>query len=156
VRYEPVGHGEHRSAGIPAYVPKSLVVIESCDKDQAANETPHPSEQEGAMKRTLLPLLLGAGLILVVVGVGLLVRQDRTGGNAQIVAMAYPDGVARIEVSDLAKRLQGPIPPLVWELRPADSFAQAHIPGSTLVTFAQLDSLASGLDRSRSIVTVCD
>jgi hypothetical protein len=63
--------------------------------------------------------------------------------------------VRRISVGDLHAKLQGPNPPLVWDLRSADAYAQQHIPGARLVQFSELPALAQDLDRKQAIITLC-
>ena len=107
------------------------------------------------MKRLALLSLLVASLALIGIGVAQLVRLGQSPGSATTIVNSSPDGVARMEVSTLAERLRGGEPPLVWELRSAESFAESHIPGSVLVAYEQIEMLAVTLDHGRPIVTLC-
>ena len=66
------------------------------------------------------------------------------------------EGVKRILPEELQRRLDGPNPPLVWELRSPDRYEKEHIPGSKLVKLPEVTALAEGLDRSQAIITNCD
>ena len=63
--------------------------------------------------------------------------------------------VRRISVGELHGKLQRPNPPLVWDFRSAEAYAQGHIPGARLVQFSELPTLIQGLDRKQAIVTLC-
>jgi hypothetical protein len=79
------------------------------------------------------------------------------GGGQQAASGPTPAiaDVRRIGVGDLRTKLQGPNPPLVWDLRSAEAFAQQHIPGSRLVQITEIPTLAQGLDRKQAIITLC-
>jgi len=79
-------------------------------------------------------------------------------GNSQQVASGPTpaiENVRRISVGELHGKLKGPNPPLVWDLRSAEAYAQGHIPGARLVQFSELPTLSQGLDRKQAIVTLC-
>lgn len=84
-----------------------------------------------------------------------------TAGNPASAATAVmptplQDQVARIAPVELQRRLNGPNPPLVWELRTPDRYAAGHIAGSRLVQLHEVAALAQDLDRRQAIVTSCD
>jgi hypothetical protein len=80
-----------------------------------------------------------------------------TGGSQQAALGPTPAiaDVRRISVGDLHGKLQGSNPPLVWDIRSAESYAQQHIPGARLVQIAEIPTLAQGLDQKQAIVTLC-
>ena len=80
-----------------------------------------------------------------------------SGGGQQAVSGPTPAiaDVRRISVGELHGKLQRPNPPLVWDIRSAEAYAQGHIPGAQLVQFSELPTLAQGLDRKQAIVTLC-
>jgi hypothetical protein len=80
-----------------------------------------------------------------------------TGGSQQAAAGPTPSiaDVRRISVGDLHGKVQGLNPPLVWDLRAAEAYAQQHIPGARLVQISEIPTLAQGLDRKQAIVTLC-
>ena len=79
------------------------------------------------------------------------------GGGQQVASGPTPviADVRRISVGDLHATLQGPNPSLVWDLRAAEAYAQQHIPGARLVQISEIPTLAQGLDRKQTIVTLC-
>jgi hypothetical protein len=80
-----------------------------------------------------------------------------TGGGQPAASGPTPSiaDVRRISVGELHGRLQRPNPPLVWDIRSAEAYAQGHIPGARLVQFSELPTLIQGLDRKQAIVTLC-
>ena len=80
-----------------------------------------------------------------------------TGGSQQAAPGPTPSiaDVRRISVGDLHGRLQGSNPPLVWDLRAAEAYAQQHSPGARLVQISEIPTLAQDLDRKQAIVTLC-
>ena len=80
-----------------------------------------------------------------------------TGGSQQAAPGPTPSiaEVRRISVGDLHAKLQRPNPPVVWDIRSAESYAQQHIPGAQLVQISEIPALAQGLDRKQAIVTLC-
>jgi hypothetical protein len=80
-----------------------------------------------------------------------------SGGGQQVASGPTPSiaDVRRISVGELHGKLQGPNPPLVWDIRSAEAYAQGHIPGARLVQFSELPTLSQGLDRKQAIVTLC-
>jgi rhodanese-related sulfurtransferase len=110
------------------------------------------------MRRALLFVLLAASLALIGVGVVQLIQTRTTALIAPrvVVATQVPtDDVRRISVQELSNRLQGSNPPLVWEYRTADAYAQGHLPGSRWVQIEETATLAKNLDRKQPIVTLC-
>jgi hypothetical protein len=79
------------------------------------------------------------------------------GGNQQTAPGPTPAiaDVRRIGVGDLHGKLQGSNPPLVWDLRSAEAYAQQHIPRARLVQISEIPTLVQGLDRKQAIVTLC-
>jgi hypothetical protein len=79
------------------------------------------------------------------------------GGNQQTAPGPTPAiaDVRRIGVGDLHGKLQGSNPPVVWDLRSAETYAQQHIPGARLVQISEIPTLAQGVDRKQAIVTLC-
>lgn len=145
------------------------------------------------MRKLIGLAMMGASLLLIVLGVWLLLRPDSPTMSAaptQSVAVtpnftrvtlpesatqaapptkltiaptvaeptvqSIPGVVKRITPAELQKRLAEPNPPLVWELRSPDRYAQGHIPGSQLVVSTEVAALAEKLDRGQAIVTSCD
>jgi len=80
-----------------------------------------------------------------------------SGGGQQVASDPTPSiaDVRRISVGELHGKLQRPNPPLVWDFRSAEAYAQGHIPGARLVQFSELPTLTQGLDRKQAIVTLC-
>ncbi len=80
-----------------------------------------------------------------------------SGGSQQVASGPTPaiTDVPRISVGELHGKLQRPNPPLVWDIRSAEAYAQGHIPGARLVQFSELPTLVQGLDRKQAIVTLC-
>lgn len=88
--------------------------------------------------------------------VGLRVRGFLGGGMSAWRAEERP--VQRIEATDpegLARRLDGPEPPLVLDVRDEGEWAEAHIPGSLHVPYQELGGRLSELPRGRPIATIC-
>ena len=79
------------------------------------------------------------------------------GGGQQAASGPTPAiaDVRRISVGELHGKLQGANPPVVWDFRSAESYAQQHIPGARLVQITEIPALAQGLDRNKAIVTLC-
>ena len=79
------------------------------------------------------------------------------GGGQQATSGPTPSiaDVRRISVGELHGKLQRPNPPLVWDIRSAEAYAQGHIPGARLVQFSEIPTLVQGLDRKQAIVTLC-
>ena len=110
------------------------------------------------MRKIVLLVLLIGSLALIGVGVVQLAqaRMAASRGPSVVIATAVPTGdVRRMSVQELDQALKGPNPPLVWELRTAETYAQQHLPGSQLVQLAEVATAAKGLDKQRAIVTVC-
>ncbi len=66
--------------------------------------------------------------------------------------------VQRIELIDpdeLAKRVEGPEPPLVLDVRNASEYAGEHIPGSLHIPYGELAARLDELPRERPIATIC-
>lgn len=104
------------------------------------------------MRKPLLLLLVALSVLLIAVGAVMLADGARREETARQASEAE---VMRISVEELHARLQGTMPPLVWELRTPQSYAQQHVPGSRLVTLEEIDALAAGLDRKQAIVVLC-
>ena len=110
-------------------------------------------------------LLLGALLVvsLTLIGIGVFqLLQDWQDTRPAVVMVedrselaGDQDDFPRMSVEALHAQLQGENPPLVWELRVPERYAQAHLPGSVLVLESEVEAAAEGLDRSQSIVTLC-
>jgi hypothetical protein len=79
------------------------------------------------------------------------------GGSQQTASGPTPSiaDVRRISVGELHEKLQRSSPPLVWDLRSAEAYAQQHIPGARLVQISEIPTLAQGLDRKQAVVTLC-
>ena len=66
--------------------------------------------------------------------------------------------VQRIELispDELAKRIEGPEPPLVLDVRSASEYAGEHIPGSMHIPYADLAARAGEIPRDRPLATIC-
>ena len=105
------------------------------------------------------PLLIGAiilGLLLIAAGVYWLAAPP-SGAASSLSGVTTPhaDGVARIRAAALNTLLQGDDPPLVWELRSAETYAAQHVPGSRLMTLDEIAGAAAALDKGEAIVTLC-
>lgn len=107
------------------------------------------------MRKSFLLLLIVLSILLVGAGLILLLQDKPLQPPAALTTPSPSGEVARISVQDLHARLQGPNPPLVWEFRTAESFAQQHVPGSRLLSLDTLSVAAEGLDRTQAIVTLC-
>jgi hypothetical protein len=77
-------------------------------------------------------------------------------GAAAVSPAAAQADVKRISPAELQARLNGPNPPLVWELRSIDSYEKQHIAGSKLVKLSEVVEAAQAMDREQAIVTNCD
>ena len=80
-------------------------------------------------------------------------------GSCEVTpAVAKPSAatVKRIAPEELHRRLRETSPPLVWEIRSKTAYEKQHIPGSQLVTMAEVTALAQSLDREQAIVINCD
>jgi hypothetical protein len=112
-------------------------------------------------KNTLLiAILVIASVAAIAIGVLQLAPPPGVpapGGSQQAALGPTPSiaDVRRISVSDLHAQLQGPNPPLLWDLRSIESYSQQHIPGARLVQISELPELAQGIDRKQAIVTLC-
>ena len=103
----------------------------------------------------LIGILVAASLAVIALGV---LQLALGAGGAQQSAVGPTPSIAqvrRINVGDLHAKLQGANPPLVWDIRSAESYAQQHIPGARLVQMAEIPALAQTLDRKQAIVTLC-
>ena len=107
------------------------------------------------MKRIFLAALLVVSLLLIGVGVFQLSQGNRQIALVEVATAAPVTDVPRISVEDLSAALDGAHPPLVWEFKTAETYAQGHIPGSRLVLFNDIEALARDLDRNQPIVTLC-
>ena len=88
--------------------------------------------------------------------VGLHVRGFLEGGMTAWRSEERP--VSRIEMIDpgtLAKRLEGPIGVAVLDVRDADEFASAHIPGALHIPYGQLMDRLAEVPRDRPVAAVC-
>jgi 3-mercaptopyruvate sulfurtransferase SseA len=108
----------------------------------------------------LVAILVVASVAAIAIGVLQLAPAavgPTTNGSRQAAPGSTPSvaDVRRISVSDLHANLQGPNPPLLWDLRSAESYAQQHIPGARLVQISEIPMLAQGMDRKQAIVTLC-
>jgi rhodanese-related sulfurtransferase/glyoxylase-like metal-dependent hydrolase (beta-lactamase superfamily II) len=66
--------------------------------------------------------------------------------------------VQRIELigpDELAKRAEGPEPPLILDVRNATEYAGEHIPGSLHIPYGDLGERFEELPRERQIATIC-
>ena len=109
------------------------------------------------MRKQSLWALIAAGALLVNAGILLLTQSaPPTAANAVEATPAETGGeVPRVTVQDLHAQLQSENPPLVWELRTPESYAQAHVPGSRLLTLNDIEAAAQGLDRNQPIAMLC-
>lgn len=109
------------------------------------------------MRRAALWVLIAASVLLVVAGIWLLSRSGPPAAvNTPTPIVATSSSEApRISVQELNAQLQAEHPPLVWEFRSASSYAEAHVPGSRLLTLDEIEAAAQGLDRAQPIVTLC-
>jgi len=110
------------------------------------------------MRRIALFVLLVASLALIGVGAIQLLQAREAASRAPSVAIATPvptGDVRRISVQELDQALKRPNPPLVWEFRTAETYAQQHLPNSRLVQLTEIATLAKGLDRQQAIVALC-
>jgi hypothetical protein len=85
-------------------------------------------------------------------------QMTSSGGGAQPVSLGPTPTLAevqRISVQDLSTAVHGANPPLIWDVRDAQSYAQQHIPGARFVQLADIPTLAQTLNRNQNIVTVC-
>jgi rhodanese-related sulfurtransferase len=88
--------------------------------------------------------------------VGLYVRGYLQGGMTAWRSEERP--VSRIEMLDadaLAERLEGSNGVVVLDVRDADEFASAHIPGALHIPYGHLVNRLAELPRDRPIATVC-
>ena len=106
------------------------------------------------MRKLLLLVLLVFSLALITIGALQLV-QARSAPRVVIATQAPTTDVRRVSVQELAQMLEAANPPLVWEFRTADSYAQQHLPGSRLVQLEEIAGLAKSLNRDQAIVAVC-
>jgi hypothetical protein len=108
----------------------------------------------------LVAILVIASAAAIAIGVLLLspaAVEPTANGSRQAAPGPTPSvaDVRRISVRDLHAKLQGPNPPLVWDLRSAESYAQQHVPGARLVQITEILALAQDIDREQAIVTLC-
>ncbi len=107
------------------------------------------------MRKSFLLVLIALSVLLVGVGVILLLRGEPLQPPAALTTPLPAGEVARISVQELHARLQAAQPPLVWEFRSAESYAQQHVPGSRWMSFDAIEAGVVGLDRAQPIVTLC-
>jgi hypothetical protein len=110
------------------------------------------------IRKVLLGVLLVVSFTLIGIGVFQLLPARQDTSPSVMVVEEKPDAsqdVARISVETLHAKLQGDNAPLVWELRLAERYAKAHLPGSLLVEESEVEALAADLDRGQAIVTLC-
>ncbi len=107
------------------------------------------------MRKSFLLLLIVLSVLLVGVGVVLLLQEEPLQPPAALTTPLPAGEIARISVQDLHTRLQAARPPLVWEFRSAESYAQQHVPGSQWMSFDDIEAGVKGLDRTQPIVTLC-
>ncbi len=103
----------------------------------------------------LVAVLVIASVVAILVGVWQLAP---AAGESQQAATGPTPSVAqvrRISAGELHAKLQRPNPPLILDLRSAESYAQQHIPGARLIQIAEIPTLAQDLDRNQPIVTLC-
>jgi hypothetical protein len=80
-------------------------------------------------------------------------------GSTQVtprVSQPSAETVKRIAPAELQRRLGEEVSPLVWEIRSEAAYQKQHIPGSQLITMADVPLLAQSLDREQAIVINCD
>ncbi len=107
------------------------------------------------MRKPVVLLLVVLSVLLVGIGV-ILWLQDAPLQPPAALTTPLPSGESeRVSVQELHARLQGPQPPLVWEFRSPESYAQQHVPGSRLMSLDEIAASAAPLDRSQPIVTLC-
>jgi hypothetical protein len=106
------------------------------------------------MRRVFLLMLMLLSLLLVIVGVFLVLQQPLDPPAAALPSPSA-DGVRRTTVDELQAQLAASNPPLVWEFRSPESYANAHIPGSRLVTMEGIPDAAAATDKRQAIVTLC-
>jgi hydroxyacylglutathione hydrolase len=88
--------------------------------------------------------------------VGLRVRGFLAGGMTAWRSEGRPvQGIEMIDPDGLALRLGGDEAPVVLDVRDADEFAEAHIPGAVHIPYAQLMRRLDELSRERPIATIC-
>jgi hydroxyacylglutathione hydrolase len=63
--------------------------------------------------------------------------------------------VERIDPGELARRIDSTEPPIVLDVRDADEFASAHIPGSLHIPYGELAERLEQLPAERQIAAVC-
>jgi hydroxyacylglutathione hydrolase len=88
--------------------------------------------------------------------VGMRVRGFLEGGMTAWRMEERP--VRRIELiapEELSRRMEGPQPPLVLDVRNAAEFAAEHIPGSLHIPYGDLGQRLGELPRERPIATIC-
>ncbi|GEM_PF-2139442 len=100
-------------------------------------------------------ILIVVSLVVIMIGVTQLNRPAGNEGQAPAGPTPTIAEVRRISATELHARLQGPNPPLVWEIRSLEAFLGGHVPGSRQVQFADIPMLAQRLDRNTSIVLLC-
>jgi len=60
-----------------------------------------------------------------------------------------------IDPEELARRVEGPAPPLILDVRNAAEYAGEHIPGSAHIPYGELAGRFEELPRERPIATIC-
>jgi hypothetical protein len=107
------------------------------------------------MRQTAMYVLLVLSLLLIGLGVLRLAQPRDAAPRVVIATGASTVDVRRISVEELNARLQSSNPPLVWDFRTAESYAEGHVPNSRLVQLSEVSDLAQSLDRQQPIVTLC-
>jgi hypothetical protein len=107
------------------------------------------------MRRPVLIALVAITLLLVAFGVVLVLQQQGQAPVAANEASPSTEDVPRVSAEALRGQLATSNPPLVWDFRPASTFAEGHIPGSHVLTLDAIPDAAANLDRRKAIVTVC-
>jgi glyoxylase-like metal-dependent hydrolase (beta-lactamase superfamily II)/rhodanese-related sulfurtransferase len=88
--------------------------------------------------------------------VGLRVRGFLGGGMTAWRAEDRPvERIEAIDLAELARRLAGEDGPQVLDVRNDSEYADAHVPGSIHIPFAQLQARLDELPRERPIATIC-
>jgi hypothetical protein len=125
------------------------------------------SKKEIAVRRYLPFIFIALSVLIIAVGIVMLMRPDTTPATSAQPPAAAPTAlaassapaseseVARVSVEELQQQLDSDNPPLVWDVRGAESYSQQHIPGSRQVDLGDVEATAAGLDRNQPIVTLC-
>ena len=107
------------------------------------------------MRRPFLLTLVLVTFLLLAAGVVLLFQSRNVPVQPVTPDPAALAAVPRVDLSALADQLQTSTPPLVWDFRPAASFAEGHIPGSRVLTLDAIPDAAANIDKRQHVVTVC-